>query len=296
MLKIVVLTALAMGAFAANSVLARLALGAGDIDALPYTGVRLLAGAIVLALLLLARNRSKGLSPGLGGNWWGALSLFGYALAFSLAYLLLGAGTGALILFASVQIGMLAWAVFRGDRPGVLEWLGLIIAFAALVYLVAPGLRAPSPLGAALMVGAGLCWASYSLLGRGSRTPLADTAGNFIRCLPAVAVLLVADSLLIANGQAHAPGPRGLAYAVVSGALASGLGYAIWYAVLPALSRVRAALVQLTVPAIAALGGVLFIAEPLTGRLVLAFAGIVGGVALAILAAERRRSKPRGTA
>ncbi|HTJ57095.1 MAG TPA: DMT family transporter [Devosiaceae bacterium] len=287
MLKIVALTTVAMLAFGANSVLARLALEAGDIDALGYTGVRLLSGAIVLAALLVGRNLGKGAGFALGGSWLGAASLLGYGLMFSLAYLLLGAGTGALILFACVQIGMLAWAVFRGDRPGLVEWVGLFIAFAALVYLVAPGLVAPNPVGAALMAGAGLCWAAYSLIGRGSRSPLTDTAGNFIRCLP------VAVVLILAGGFSHVPSSRGLLYAVASGALASGLGYAIWYAVLPDLSRVRAALVQLTVPAIAALGGVLFIGEPLTGRLLLASAGIIGGVALAVLAAERRRSAAR---
>jgi drug/metabolite transporter (DMT)-like permease len=211
--------------------------------------------------------------------------LFGYALAFSIAYLMLGAGTGALILFASVQIGMLAWAILKGDRPRLLEWLGLAIAFAAFASLVAPGLTAPPPLGTALMIAAGLSWAAYSLLGRGSRSPLADTAGNFIRCLPIAIVLIAVGDL------PRMTSPLSLVYAIASGALASGLGYAIWYAALPNLSRTSAALVQLTVPAIAAAGGVLLIGEPLTGRLVLASAGILGGVALALLAAEWRKSR-----
>lgn len=282
MLRIAVLTAAAMFAFAANSVLARLALGSGDLDALGYTGVRLVSGAAVLAAISYARRRN-GEKLRIGGSWAGAASLLGYALAFSIAYLLLGAGTGALLLFASVQIGMLTWAVLRGDRPARLEWVGLAIALAGLVYLVSPGLVAPNSLGVVLMVGAGLCWAAYSLLGRASRSPLLDTAGNFIRCLPPGLALVLAGALM------RQPTPRGLAYAIASGALASGLGYAVWYAVLPRLSRARAALVQLTVPAIAATGGLLLIGEPLTGRLAISAAGILGGVALALLAGEARR-------
>jgi drug/metabolite transporter (DMT)-like permease len=279
------LTAMAMLAFAANSILARLALASGDMNALGYTGVRLVSGAVVLgALVYLRGRRNADAGIKIHGSWAGAAALFGYALAFSIAYLMLGAGTGAIILFASVQIGMLAWAILKGDRPGLLEWLGLAIAFGAFLFLVAPGLTAPPPLGTALMIAAGISWAAYSLLGRGSRSPLADTAGNFIRCLPL-------GLLLIAGDLPHMANPQGLAYAIASGALASGLGYAIWYAALPSLSRTGAALVQLTVPAIAAVGGVLLIGEPLTGPLLLSSAGILGGVALALLAAEWRKSR-----
>ena len=221
----------------------------------------------------------------IGGSWAGAAALLGYALAFSIAYLMLGAGTGALILFASVQIGMLAWAIVKGDRPGPLEWLGFCIAFGALIFLVMPGLVAPPPLGTALMALAGLSWAAYSLLGQGSRAPLTDTAGNFIRCLPIGLVLVVVADL------GHTSSPAGLAYAIASGAVASGMGYAIWYSVLPSMRRTSAAFVQLTVPAIAAAGGVLFIGEPLTGRLLVASAGILGGVALALVAAGWRKSR-----
>ncbi len=283
-MRVIVLTAIAMLAFAANSVLARLALAGGGIDALGYTGIRLLSGAIVLALLVHARNRRTARRFELNGSWAGAAALLGYALAFSVAYLMLGAGTGALILFATVQIGILAWAVLKGDRPGLLEWLGIAIAFAALVYLVSPGLVAPSSLGAALMVAGGLSWAAYTLIGRGSHAPLSDTAGNFIRCAP-IGLLLAIVGLIL-----HTPNPAGIAYAVASGALASGLGYAIWYAVLPSLTRTRAAIIQLTVPAIAATGGVLFIGEPLSLRLLLASIGIIGGVALAFVAAEWRKA------
>ncbi len=281
-MKVVVLTAIAMFAFAANSVLARLAFATAHAEPLSYTGIRLASGAVVLAALLWLR-RAPGAPVTIGGSWRAAAALFGYALAFSIAYILLGAGTGALILFASVQIGILGWAVFRGDRPGALEWLGLAIALAAFAYLVSPGLVAPHPLGTLLMVGSGVCWAAYTLLGRGSKAPLVDTAGNFIRCLPVALLIIVAGLLL------HPIDPGAVAYAVASGALASGLGYAVWYAVLPSLARTQAAVVQLTVPAIAAAGGVRLIAEPPTLRLVIASIGILGGVALALLAADRRR-------
>jgi len=272
------LTALAMIAFAANSVLARLAFATAGAEPMSYTGIRLAAGAVTLAILLAARSSFR-----IAGSWAGAASLFGYAIFFSVAYILLGAGTGALILFASVQIGILGWAIYRGDRPGLLEWVGLAVALAGLVYLVSPGLVAPSPFGAALMLIAGLCWAAYTLIGRGSSSPLADTAGNFMRAAP------VAALLIIIAASARTITLTAALYAIASGALASGIGYAIWYAVLPMLSRTRAAIVQLTVPAIAAAGGVLFIGEPLSLRLIIASVAIIGGVAFALIAAQRRR-------
>lgn len=278
-MRTIALTLIAMVAFAANSVLARLAFATAGAEPLGYTGIRLAAGAATLAILLLARRQPLQLA----GSWSGAAALFGYAILFSIAYVLLGAGTGALILFASVQIGILGWAIFKGDRPGLLEWLGFAIAFAALAYLVSPGLVAPHPLGTLLMVAAGLCWAAYTLIGRGSTSPLADTAGNFIRSAP------IAIVLLVVGFATHGITPLAALYAIASGALASGVGYAVWYTVLPALSRTRAAIVQLTVPAIAATGGVLFIGEALSPRLVIATIGIVGGVALALTAAGRRR-------
>ena len=278
-----VLTAIAMIAFAANSVLARLALAHGQIDALSFTGARLASGAAALALIL-SRSRSAASRQGFGGSWRGAAALLAYALAFSLAYLMIGAATGALILFASVQIGMLAWAALKGERLGVLEWSGNAIALAALGFLVSPGLVAPPALGAGLMVVSGLSWAAYSLLGRGSRNPLADTAGNFIRCAP------VAIALFILGAVQHPISWTGLAYAICSGALASGLGYAIWYAALANLSRHGAAVVQLSVPVIAAAAGVLLLAEPLSDRLIISSVGVIGGMALAIAAARWRKA------
>ncbi len=280
-MRLILLTAIAMVAFAANSVLARLAFATSGAEPLSYTAIRLASGAIVLFLLLSLRQQQVVRS--VGGSWRAAAALFGYALAFSIAYILLGAGTGALILFASVQFGILGWAILKGDRPGPLEWLGLGIALAAFAWLVSPGLVAPHPLGTVLMILAGLCWAAYTLLGRGSKSPLADTTGNFVRTLPAAALLLFASAF----GQ---PIELGAAvYAVASGAIASGLGYAVWYAALPELPRTTAAIVQLTVPAIAALGGALFIGETLTTRLVVASLGILGGVAVALAGADRRR-------
>jgi drug/metabolite transporter (DMT)-like permease len=281
-LKIALLTTLAMLAFAANSVLNRVALAQGEADALTYTGVRLASGAVMLALILAYRGAGLR-APRIGGSFAGALALFVYAIAFSYAYLELSAGTGALVLFAAVQIGMLGWAIFRGDRPGLLEWTGFGVAIIFLVLLLMPGLSAPDPLGAGLMVMAGLAWAAYTLIGRGSSAPLVDTGGNFIRCLPIALLLIVPGVFWQTTSLA------GWLYAIASGALASGLGYAIWYSVLPRLERSTAAYVQLTVPAIAAAGGVLFIAEPLTLRLVLSSAGILGGVGLTLWGADTRR-------
>lgn len=281
-MRIVVLTTIAMLAFAANSVLARLALADGAIDAASYTGIRLIAGAALLFPLLLWGPGAAG-DRKMGGSWSGAAALFGYAIFFSIAYLMLGAGLGALILFASVQMSMLGWAVFWGDRPGPFEWGGIALAFASLVYLVSPGLSAPNPFGAALMALAGASWAAYSLIGRGSKSPLADTTGNFVRCVP-IALVLAGLGLITAPVSLE-----GVWYAVASGAIASGLGYAVWYLALPALSRVQASTVQLTVPAIAAAGGVAFIGEEITLRLALASLGILGGVAVALWSAERRK-------
>lgn len=278
----ILLTALALLAFAANSVLARLALGGGGIDAAGYTGIRLASGALMLVVLVTLRNRRLVVA----GSWRGASALFGYAIAFSLAYLMLDTGTGALVLFASVQLGMLAGSVFRGDRPGPLEWLGIGLALASLAYLLSPGLSAPDPLGAVLMVLAGLSFAAYSLLGRGSTAPLTDTAGNFVRCAPLAVALMVVSAL---SGQAQL---FPVACAVASGAIASGGGYAVWFLALPRLARSQASSVQLTVPAIAATLGVLLLGEAVTLRLIIASLGILGGVAVAIWAADRRVRAP----
>lgn len=288
--RLAILTSIAMLAFAANSVLARLALSEGGIDPLAYTGIRLVSGAIVLATIMQLRsrkawaNKPAAMGRSMGGTWSGALALLLYAATFSIAYVMIATAPGALILFASVQIGMLAWAVINGDRPAPLEWIGIAVAFGALVYLVSPGLVAPPLTGTVLMAIAGVSWGGYCLVGRGSQSPLADSAGNFMRCMPA-GVLLVLVGIFRLK-----PELEGVVYALLSGAVASGLGYIIWYSALPSLSRTRAAFVQLTVPAIAAAGGVVFIGEALTGRLIIASAGIIGGVSLALAASEWRGS------
>lgn len=283
MVRTVVLVALAMLAFAANSIFARLALGSAEIDAAGYTGVRMLAGAVTLALLLLSQRRPLAIGEALRtrSRWISAAALFGYATAFSYAYQFLGAGMGALILFATVQTSMLGWALIKGDRPGPIALAGMAVALGAFVYLVSPGLVAPHPLGAALMIAAGLSWAVYSLLGRGSKEPLVDTAYNFILAVP---IALALCALSLTQGL---PSQLGLVWAIASGALASGVGYAIWYRALPLLSRSSAAIVQLTVPAIAAAGGILFIGEALTWRLVIASTLILGGIAVALTARRK---------
>ncbi len=267
------LAASAMCAFAANSLLCRLALGAGLIDAATFTSLRLVSGALLLAALVAWQQRAW---PRTGFDPWAALALFVYAIAFSFAYLTLSAGTGALILFGAVQMTMILFGIISGERLSTVGWCGLVLAFAGMVFLLAPGLGAP-PFGAALlMTVAGLSWGVYSLRGRGVADPLRATASNFILSGPLA--LLVSAAL---SNQYHAT-PRGLALAVASGALASGLGYVIWYAAVRRLSALRAAAVQLSVPAIAAFGGVLLLEERMTGRLVLASTAVLGGIAIVL--------------
>jgi drug/metabolite transporter (DMT)-like permease len=263
-----------MVAFASNSLLNRLALGQKSIDAVSYTAMRLVAGALALWLISFFQRNNTG--PNIRGNWISAAVLFIYAIAFSFAYLSLSAGIGALILFGSVQMTMIFVALRSGERPHLLEWLGIVLAVAGLVYLVMPGLRAPSPLGSALMMMAGIAWGVYSLRGRGSKSPLADTAGNFIRAVPLILVLR-----LVTLHNLHLT-QSGILLAILSGAIASGLGYVIWYTALRGLTATRAAVVQLSVPVLAAWGGVVLLAEDISLRLLLAGALILGGIALAI--------------
>jgi drug/metabolite transporter (DMT)-like permease len=267
--------ATAMLAFAANSLFCRLALGLGAIDAGGFTLVRVAAGAMALWLICLGRGKSGRALLRLDAI--SAFALFAYAAGFSWAYRELTAGTGALLLFGAVQTTMIGTGLLRGERPGAAEWLGLLLAVGGLGWLVSPGLTAP-PLGAAgLMVFAGVAWGVYSLRGRKLGDPLQKTAANFIWAVPPALLLFVAGP-----GESHFS-PTGLLWAVLSGALASGLGYALWYAVLPRLTATRAATLQLTVPVLAALGGVMFLAEAISIRLVLASLLVLGGVSLAIL-------------
>jgi drug/metabolite transporter (DMT)-like permease len=272
--RITGLTALAMVAFAANSLLCRLALGAAQIDAASYTSLRLLSGAATL-WAIVALSRRAGPVPE-GGGWVSGVMLFLYAIAFSFAYLTLDAGTGALILFGAVQVTMIVIGFIEGHRPHALEWLGLISAFGGLVYLVSPGISAPAPLGSMLMAVAGIAWGIYSLRGRGSGDPVVATAANFARAVP---FALIVSLLAVADFQVT---DRGAWLAVLSGAVASGVGYVIWYAALKGLTTTRAAIVQLSVPVLAAIGGVLFLSEEITPRLIISSIVILGGIALAI--------------
>ncbi len=273
------LTLLALVAFAGNSLLARLALTRTDIDPSSFTSIRLVAGAIVLAAIV----RVRGGAHRVGGSWASALALFVYAAAFSFAYVHLTAGTGALLLFGAVQATMITVGVVRGERLSMVQGCGLLLAYGGVIALVLPGLAAPPVRSAALMLAAGTAWGVYSLRAKQAGDPISATAGNFARAVP----LTVALSLSFRNSLVV--DTPGLFYAVASGALASGIGYAIWYTALRELRATTAAAVQLSVPAIAALGGVLLLAEPLTPRLVSAGVAILGGVALVVLAPKRRQ-------
>lgn len=275
-------TVAALIAFASNSLLCRLALRTGSIDPAGFTLVRLVSGAVVLATL---SRVSAGRGALHSGSWASAAALFAYAIAFSFAYISLDAGVGALLLFGSVQATMLVVAIRAGDRPTPAEWIGLGLAIVGLVTLTAPGLTAPPPLSAGLMIAAGVAWGVYTLRGKKTSNPLVTTSANFVRSVPMVA----AAWLLVLFWREPSFTPTGVGLAVASGGLASGIGYAIWYRALPSLTSTRAAVVQLAVPVIAAAGGVMLLGERLTLRLIGAAALILGGIALAVL----RRAKAK---
>jgi drug/metabolite transporter (DMT)-like permease len=274
------LTLAAMTAFAANSLLCRAALAGGFADAASFTSLRLVGGAVVLVPL----TRVRGGSGPRGGSWVSGAALFAYAIGFSLAYLSIPAGIGALVLFGAVQLTMLGAGLLAGERPAAREWIGLVLSFAGLVALTRPGLTQPDPLGAGLMIVAGAAWGVYSLRGRGAGDPLAANASNFARSVP---MALLASGVGLAVASPHLTS-QGALLALASGGLASGLGYAIWYAALKGLSATQAAIVQLSVPPLTAGGGVLLLGEHLTMRLVLSGAMILGGIALAISGRTRR--------
>nr|WP_315235270.1 DMT family transporter [uncultured Albidiferax sp.] len=275
--RTLVYTALAMLAFAGNSLLCRVALKHTSLDAASFTSIRLVSGALVLCLLVRMRR------PGtpVGGNWLSAGALFAYAAGFSFAYLRLSAATGALLLFGAVQATMIGHGVWAGERLRSLQWAGLLVTLGGLVGLLLPGLSAPPLPSALLMLGAGVAWGVYSLRGKGAGDPLAVTAGNFLRAAP----LALALSLLLY--PRISPDPAGLLYAVASGALTSGIGYAIWYSALPKLPSTAAATVQLSVPVLAALGGIVFLGETASLRLLLASVAVLGGIALVIWQKQR---------
>jgi drug/metabolite transporter (DMT)-like permease len=275
--RVLTLTALAMLAFAGNSLLCRLALAGTAIDAGSFTAVRIISGALTLWLIVQLRGSSQGLA----GNWASAAALFAYAAGFSLAYIELSAATGALLLFGAVQATMIGYGFWNGDRLRGWQIVGFVCAILGLVALLLPGLSAPPLHSAALMVGAGIAWGIYSLRGRGAGDPTSATAGNFVRAVPFAAALS-----LIMLSQFHLD-VVGVTYAVASGALTSGLGYAIWYTALKGLKATSAATVQLSVPVIATVGGVLLLGEHVTMRIVIASVAILGGIALVILSRQR---------
>jgi len=271
--RTIALTSLSMIAFAGNSLLCRIALKHTSIDAASFTAIRLISGAAMLWLVVRIRRGTHGSK----GNWPSAFALFLYAAGFSLAYVNLSAASGALLLFGAVQTTMIGYGIYAGERLQKLQLAGLILALGGLAGLLLPGLSAPPLYGSVLMLGAGVAWGIYSLRGSSAGDPTVVTAGNFLRAVPFSAVL----SVLMLHGASL--NTAGIWYAVLSGALTSGIGYAIWYTALPALKATHAATIQLSVPLIAALGGIVFLGEPLTLRLILASIAILGGIALVIL-------------
>lgn len=278
-MKIFFYTSFALIAFAFNSILCRLALGMNLIDAAGFTAVRLISGAATLIFIsLLFTGKKKEIKR---GNWFSAFFLFAYAICFSFAYIRLTTGMGALILFGAVQATMIIFALVKGEKPRILEWFGLLAALAGLIYLTLPGLGSPPLFSSLLMAFAGIAWGFYTLRGKGSANPLADTTGNFIRSVP----MIVAAALPFFS-QIHYS-KRGILFAVLSGAIASGIGYAVWYAALKFHTATRAAILQLSVPVLAAIGGVILLSENITARLLAAAVFILGGIGLAICGRKR---------
>jgi len=273
MLKTLLLTALAMTAFAANSVLCRKALGHDAIDAASFTLIRLTSGALMLWLIVLIKNKTAAMTE---GDWFSAGMLFLYAVMFSFAYITLSAGTGALILFGAVQLTMIFAGILAGERPHFSAWFGIAMAMGGFIYLVSPGLSAPSPVGVTLMSVAGISWGVYSLQGRRSTSATATTLGNFMRAAPFAAMTSL---LSITNLDLSM---EGVMLATLSGAITSGIGYVIWYAALPGLTATHGATVQLSVPVLAALGGIYFLSESFTLRLFMASSAILLGIGIVL--------------
>ncbi len=278
-LRIAIFSILSLIAFAANSLLCRIALGQNLIDASGFTSIRLMSAAFTLWLLctFLRKNTTPK-----SGNWLSGVFLSLYAVTFSLAYLGLSTGTGAIILFGAVQITMIGYGMWAGERPRLLEYAGLVTALGGLIYLVFPGITAPSPENAALMAIAGISWGIYSLRGRrGSYDPVVNTAVNFVCSVPfALAIALIGYGNINLS-------PKGVLLAVISGAITSGLGYVIWYTALKGLTATRAAEIQLSVPLLAAFGGIVFLGENLSLRLLVAASLILGGVALTLISKQK---------
>jgi drug/metabolite transporter (DMT)-like permease len=282
--RVLILTSVAMIAFASNSLLCRAALRRTSIDAASFTFIRVFSGAVVLCLMNLQRVIRTTRSVGVGGNWISALALLLYAAGFSFAYVAVSAGTGALLLFGAVQATMILWGLHKGERLRAIQILGLIVAMTGLVVLLFPGLSAPPLFGSIMMLGSGVAWGVYSLRGKREKNPVIATTGNFIRAVPFAAAISIIFLRRLDLDLA------GVIYAIISGAVTSGLGYVIWYSVLPSLRAASAATVQLSVPVLAAAGGILFLGEPLTLRYLLASVAVLGGIAFVVLEKNRARS------
>jgi drug/metabolite transporter (DMT)-like permease len=276
----VALVLLALVAFASNSLLTRLALGTRQLDAASFAALRLASGALVLAAIVVVQSRSWNALR--GGGLAGPLALFVYAAPFSFAYLRIGAAVGALVLFGVVQLTMIGYGITHGERPTPVMWLGLGLAAGGLMVLTVPAVARPDPLGVLLMAVAGVAWAVYTIVGRGTADPIAANARSFLWSTPLALLLVALDRV-----PAHATG-QGIALALVSGAIASGLGYAVWYRVLPRLTVTQAAVAQLSVPVIAAVGAVLTLGETMSARLVGAGIAVLSGVGLVLSARSRR--------
>ncbi len=273
---VVILSAFTLTAFAANSLLCRMALGGDLIDPVSFTTLRLVSGALALAPISRVVAESKAPQKTMG-SWGSGFALFTYAAAFSLAYVSLSTGMGALILFGSVQVTMISAALKSGEKLGSVQWVGSIVAISGLIYLVLPGISAPDPIGALLMGIAGIAWGVYSIRGKDVSAPVSMTAENFLRSTP---LALIAGA--VAFSSVHLE-PSGILLALISGIVTSGLGYVLWYKVLRSLTMSQASVVQLLVPVLAAFGGVAFLSEQVSVRLVSASALILGGVAMAVL-------------
>jgi drug/metabolite transporter (DMT)-like permease len=295
--RLFILTLAAMIAFAGNSLLCRFALKQTGIDAASFTSIRVFSGATALWLIIMIRRRlmvdrttspfvdmsfdsslvTRHLSLRQMGNWLSALALFAYAAAFSFAYNSLSAGTGALLLFGAVQATMILWGVGKGERLHARQLVGLALALSGLIVLLFPGLSAPPVSGAILMLGAGVAWGIYSLRGKAVGDPASATAGNFLRAVPFALMLSI---IMLPGARLDS---AGIGYAVLSGAIASGLGYVIWYTALPGLKAASAATVQLSVPVLTATGGIMLLGESLTPRFLIASIAVLSGIALVVL-------------
>jgi drug/metabolite transporter (DMT)-like permease len=293
-------------AFAANSILCRLAMMSGSIGPIEFTFIRLASGTIALLPLIIFRKHwfRRELTESSGGQdllkirlsgFWPAIALFGYALSFSLAYVQLDAGVGALILFASVQMTMMGVSMIQGNKVTPPEWAGFVISFAGLIYLLLPGLSAPPALGTILMIVSGVSWGMYSLLGKNQAQPILSTARNFLFSLPGVMILgLIMTGNIIRHGSPQMDAD-GITLALISGAIASGMGYILWYLTVRRITTTVASISQLTVPILAAIGGIIFLNETLNLRLVVASIMIISGILLTILSKRPPESPVQGT-